>query len=647
MTDIFISYKSEDRARVKPLVDALVAEGLTVWWDVHIEGGAAWRESIRSNLDAAACVIVVWSEASVGPAGYFVQDEAARAERRGVFLPVAIDEVEPPLGFGQDQALKLVDWRGGRRDPYFMDVLATARAIVAGGPRPRPMAPARSAARRRRPWPATLTIVAGLLAVMAGAAWFGAPAPLCRSIGLSCGSGARVADNSIAVLPFANFSGDPSQDYFSDGLSEELINALTRLETIKVVGRTSAFTFKGTRESSAQIGARLGVAYLLDGSVRRQGQTVRVSADLVEADTGVEKWAQTYDRPMRDIFQIQGDIAGLVADALRVRIVKGAGAASSAGGTTNPVALDAYLRARAIQNKAGDEASFRAALTEIGAALAADPNYAMAHAMRARLMLFIADTFAEGDAVRALSEEGLAEARRAVALAPDLALAQSTLGAANAQRLNIAEARIPFENSLRLGPGDASILQSYGSFESAIGRGDLGLPALKRAAALDPLNASVARYLGIGYYLSRRYPETMVAMRAALALRPGMPLAHSYLGASLIETKDLAGARAEFQREPLDWARQTGLAVVALRRGDRPAADIALAALRKPGDDGTFYQQAEVLAQSGDLDGAVAALDHAYAARDAGLLQAPADPLLDPLRGRPGFQKLLHRLGMV
>jgi len=133
MADIFISYKTEDRARVAPLVDALVAEGLTVWWDVHIEGGVAWRESIQRELEAAACVIVVWSFGSVGAEGHFVQDEAARGQRRGVCLPVAIDPVEPPLGFGQHQVLSLVGWRGARRDPHFLDVLAAARAVIANG----------------------------------------------------------------------------------------------------------------------------------------------------------------------------------------------------------------------------------------------------------------------------------------------------------------------------------------------------------------------------------------------------------------------------------------------------------------------------------------------------------------------------------
>ena len=138
MADVFVSYKAEDRARVKPLVEALAAEGLTVWWDAQIAGGEAWRARIAQELEQAACVIVVWSEGSVGAAGHFVQDEASLAQRRGVLLPVAVDAVAPPLGFGQHQALSLAGWTGSRQDPRFADVLAATRAIIAGGPRPAP-----------------------------------------------------------------------------------------------------------------------------------------------------------------------------------------------------------------------------------------------------------------------------------------------------------------------------------------------------------------------------------------------------------------------------------------------------------------------------------------------------------------------------
>ena len=327
MTEVFVSYKSEDRARVKPLVDALAAAGLDVWWDLGIEGGVGWRETIQSHLDAAACVVVVWSAASVGPGGYFVQDEAAHARRRGVYLPVALDTAEPPLGFGQEQVLELIGWRGAPGDPRLADLLAAVKAMVAAEPRPTPLARAealRGALSRR--WRVVALVGASVLAVAGILIALVAPR-LCSTGGGSCAGlsfAARSAPpNSIAVLPLANLSGDPAQDYFADGLSEELISALARLGQLEVIGRTSSFRFKGSKEGAAVIGAKLGVAYLLDGSVRRDGERVRVSAQLAETRTGFERWSETYDRDMKDIFAVQSGIAEAVAEALKVRLMGG------------------------------------------------------------------------------------------------------------------------------------------------------------------------------------------------------------------------------------------------------------------------------------------------------------------------------------
>src|SRR5579859_7022104 len=414
MTDVFLSYKAEDRARVKPLVDALTAEGLSVWWDVHIEGGAAWRETIRSHLDGAACVIVVWSEASAGPAGHFVQDEASRARRRGVYLPVAIDPVDPPLGFGQEHSLKLIGWRGSRRDPRFTDVLATVRAMIAGGPRPSPTARARAVRRGgRAPWLAVAGAVVGVAAVLALAV-FGTPA--------------KAPANSVAVLPLANFSADPAQDYFSDGLTEELISSLSRVGGLQVAGRTSSFKFKASKEDSKAIGAKLGVNYLVDGSVRRNGQVVRVSAQLVDAPSGFERWSQTYDRELKDIFAVQSGIAQAVADALKVRLLGGDIAALSRGGTTSPEAYDAYLRGRRLFDAGGAEEVYRDALARFDAAIAADPGFAAAYAARARTLLALAGGFVPPDKMHETLDTALASARRAVELAPKLAQAQAALG---------------------------------------------------------------------------------------------------------------------------------------------------------------------------------------------------------------------------
>src|SRR4051794_36063702 len=195
MSDLFISYKAEDRARIEPLVEALEAEGLSVWWDARVGGGEAWRESIAEHLDSARCVIVAWSKRSTGPEGRFVRDEANRAQRRGTYLPVTIDKVEPPLGFGETQALSLTGWKGSRSDARYRTVSACVHSIL-GRQAPAPASRAHASRITRR-----AALAAGGGAVLAAGVGTGAWL-LFRSGGAT--------DNTIAVLPFANLSGDPS-----------------------------------------------------------------------------------------------------------------------------------------------------------------------------------------------------------------------------------------------------------------------------------------------------------------------------------------------------------------------------------------------------------------------------------------------------
>jgi len=254
VADLFLSYKSEDRARVTPLVEALQTDGLSGWWDAQIEGGTGWRQRIETELAAAKCVLVVWSRRSVGPEGEFVHEEATRAKRRQAYLPVLIDAVEPPLGFGEMQALPLIGWKGDRADPRNEDVLADARAIVVGTRRAtRATAAAGGPSIRRR-----AAISGGVLlgaAAAAGGGWW-----LLKH-------GQTVTSDSIAVLPFANLSGDPAQSYFSDGIAEELRSALARIAGLRVAARTSSE--KVRNDDIKEAAQKLGVAHMLTGSVRK------------------------------------------------------------------------------------------------------------------------------------------------------------------------------------------------------------------------------------------------------------------------------------------------------------------------------------------------------------------------------------------
>ena len=451
--------------------------------------------------------------------------------------------------------------------------------------------------------------------------------------------------NSVAVLAFANLSGDPKQDYFSDGLSEEVLDALAQLRQLQVAARTSSFSFKGKSSDVTAIGAKLGVAYVLDGSVRRDGQMVRVSASLIDAKTGFKVWTSTYDRKLDDVFAVQQGIASAVVQALQLHLSGGQLAQIAHGGTSNMTAYDIYLKGRQLVDMSASEADWRSALAAFDEAIARDPTYAAAHAARARAMIALANAFLPAEQLDAAHADALASARRAVELAPDSADSQSTLGYAYVNtKLDFAAAAEPYRKSLELGGGRADILIRYGLYATRTGARAPGLQALRSAVNLDPLNPRAHKSLALGLYAARDWAGTIDAMRRALALSPKMTLAHSVIGDALLMRGDGAGAAAEYRLEPVGWAKVTGLAVLASRSRREAESRALLGQLIKEYGDGYLYQQAQVQAQLGDKDDAIAALRKAKSMGDIGIFYVWTDPLLDPLRQDPDFKAVVPSL---
>ena len=622
MSDVFISYKAEDRRRIQPLVQALQSDGYSVWWDQHISAGDEWRQTIERQLEAARCVVVAWSKHSVGPEGQFVRDEATRAQQRRVYVPVTIDNVRIPLGFGESQATSLRGWRGDPSDPRYQAVLSAVRRIAGGGSEERTAKRPMTLIGRRA------VIAGGVVAVAAAGA--GGWALLKRRT--------AEASDSIAVLPFANLSTDPAEAYFADGIAGEIRNTLTRVAGLKVAGSTSSMA---VREDDAQTAARkLGVANILTGNVRQTPSTIRVTAELIDGATGLTKWSQNYDRAPGDAIKIQTDIAGDVARALAVELSASVGKALAAGETSNIAAQTLVFQARDLSYQYTVPA-FQQSLELLDKAISLDPNYARAYAMKSfvvnNLMTEIARTPAELAAGR---DQALQYARVALSIAPDLPFAHSALGFAYALKLQMRESLREHEIALSLGSGDPDVIRNYGYAISGIGKPEDALRYVDEALALDPLNWASHRAHVSVLFAARRYEE---AVNYSLKLQQESPELFRFpvlLGHSLLmlgRTEEAARAFGE---------NVTGAALLAARSGNREVALAKLAALaERDGEFGNF-NSARIYAQLGDKDAAFEALNRAWEVRESNLTALLIDPYLDPLRSDSRYAALANRLGL-
>ena len=627
MSDVFVSYKAEDRRRVQPLVAALEAEGLSVWWDAQIGGGDEWRRSIERELDAAKCVLVVWSKRSTGPEGRFVRDEASRAMERGVYLPVRIDNVRPPLGFGETQALQLSGWKGRADDSGFHAVLAAVRAIVAGRPHETAHAHHLDQNVSRR----GLLAGAGAagVAAIAGGAWF-----LLKPTSAE-------ASGTIAVLPFANLSSDPGQGYFSDGLTEELRSSLARAG-LQVAGRTSSEAMKNA--DAETVARKLGVANILTGSVRRSRQTIRVNAQLVKGSDGLERWSQEYDRKPGDELVIQSDIAENVAQALSVALGR-AKAAIDVGGTSNPAAQDLYLKGRKALSDADDEAAYRRAIGLFDSAIALDPKFANAYAWKSLALNYMTGSIAGAPAFVAGYAQALDNAKQAIAIAPRLPTGHVALAVAYQFQLNLSAALGEFRTALALPGLDVADQLQIVIFLTRMGAIDAAFDLSKKAQKSDPLNAFAFAREGYVLANSGRYAQAIPPLQRAIELAPKISRSHAQMGLVLTQLGKLDAAQAEFAKAaPDDVYRLTGEAIAFDRQGNRQASDRAVARTQQVFGDSASYQYAEIYAQRGDKERALAELDHAWAIRDPGLTNLKIDVFLDPLRSEPRFAALQKRL---
>jgi TolB-like protein/tetratricopeptide (TPR) repeat protein len=450
--------------------------------------------------------------------------------------------------------------------------------------------------------------------------------------------------HSIAVLPFVNMSGDKEQEYFSEGLTEEVLNSLARINELQVAARTSSFSFQGQHPDIVTIAHKLNVGAVLEGSVRRSAHTVRITTQLVDGVSGFHIWSQSYDRDLGDVLKLQTEIATAVAGALKVTLLTDVTARIELGGTRNPAAFDTYLRATRAFYGYQTEQDLQATIADYAESIRLDPDYALAYAGRSLALGDFARNWAKGKAVLKYRKNALADANKAVGVAPDLAEGHLALAAIFTDSLEFARAIQEYERALALAPGNARLLRDYGEFAVEMGHTEAGLSAAHRAVELDPLNPYAHSSLGSALLTARRYGEAIAALSNAKALDPKDGWVSVNLGYAYYYSGNFEGARAACEASTVDFLKEYCLALVYEKLGRRADAQSMLAKLQASWGEEGAADIAVIYAQWGDTARALDYLDKAMRQRSIDLEYVKAGVGFEPLRKEPRFQAIERAL---
>jgi adenylate cyclase len=565
MARVFMSYAREDRDRVEQIASALESRGDAVWWDHQIHGGSLFGEEIDRALRESDAVVVLWSRSSVASA--WVLDEAAEGRDSNKLVPILLDDCRPPLGYRQYQTVDLAQWRDGAL-----------------------------------------------------------PALLLESIDQLAGSAAGVAHRTtsrhrhttICVLPFANMSGDPEQEYFSDGITEDIITDLSKVSALAVIARNTSFTFKSKAVDVVQLCRQLGATHVLEGSVRKAGNRVRITAQLIDGAAGDHCWAERWDRDLGDIFALQDEISMAVVAAVRLKLLPEEKKAIRQRGTNSSDAYNLYLMARQqyASGNQGDPRRDEAIVRLCSKAVEIDPNYARAWAMIGLSQTSLHFRFGRP------GTNGLEAAERALELDPELA------------EPHTVKARQLYE----------------------LGRRDEAIREVETALALDPESYEVN--LGAGYLCFRehRYADAIEHYQRAAAIMGSDYHSAGTLLSCYLAVGDSAGAeraaRMVLSRAELALAQDQnngsaiGFAVVALAVLDemqRAREWIDRAILLDPDNMNMRYNFAcALLLRSGEKEAAMDLIEPVISSTtETWLNHIELDPDLDPLRGESRFQTML------
>lgn len=610
---IFLSYASQDAEVARRVADALREAGLAVWFDQsELRGGDAWDATIRTRIKE--CVLFV---------PFISKNTESRSE--GYFRLEWKLAVDRSHLMADDQAFLM---------PVVIDDTSEAKARV----------PDRF---RERQW-----------SRLSGAAAFSAFAErVVQAISRQSNGDVKrappdqpkgtSAPKAIAVLPLANMSADPENEYFSDGITEDIINALAKVPGIQVASRTSSFAFKGKDVDVRQIGDKLGVTSVLSGSVRKIGNRIRIVAQFVNVESGYHVWSETYDRQLEDVFAIQDEISRAIVEALKLRLVDGP--ADLVVPTRNIEAYNLYLKGRFFFNKY-TEPGLRRGLDFFQQALMQDPGFARAFAGIADCWSDLGDDWVAPDDAYPRAK---AAATRALEYDPDLADAMTSLGKVLCwYEWDFAAAARQLERAVSVSPSCAEAHYVLGSTLPAIGRLDEAIEEMRRAITLDPLSAQFSRWLGRFLLYSYDYAGSIAQNLKTLELDAGYFQAYLDIGAAQLALGDPEQALTWWRKgQTLDSSVRSYDAFIVRALAPLGRHEEAAEILARL-EEGSRHQyvRAESLAMGyaaiGDADRAFLSLERAFQARSAGLIYLQIEPGYQPLRKDPRFGELAQRIGL-
>ena len=665
--EAFISYASRDTATADSLCAALERAGIPCWLAPRdVRPGDFYADAIVQAITHCRVLILLLSQAASESPHVMREVERASSKKRPI-VTFRIDTA--PLPPGLEYFLSASQWldaSSGPADRQFSKLIEALRSRGTSSPNTRPDPGNAGAASPQRNRKTALllsaAIIAAALAFLAADRLWRAkrvanerpipaatstPAPPQNSV-----SHAPEFDpppHSIAVLPFVNMSGSAKEEYFSDGVTEELLNSLSRLNELQVVARTSSFSFKGQNVDISTIAHKLNVGTILEGSVRRAGNTVRITVQLINGVSGFHVWSQTYDRQLTDILKVQTEVATSVAQQLKVTLRGEETAKLELGSTKNPAAYEAYLRGAELYSHWDfEEADVRAALAVLDQAIALDPNYALAYSKRAIALNSIAIFYAKPAEIAAVREQALRAAERAVALAPELGETHLSLADVRANGLlDFSGAAPEYSRALVLSPGSARVQRNFAGFAAKLGHFEDAILAARRAVSLDPQNVDSQTTLGQILLWARDYGGSLAALRAAQLLRPNSIFVRVNIANTLLASGQFDQARLLCESALLapgdDGFRHSCLAAAYRGLGRPREADHELEEFKAQYPD-ALVEIAGLYAQRGDKSLALEMLAKAEQQRDSTFQVLHVYWALDPIRNEPQFKAIEARM---